>query len=88
MFNAGSVGGSAGKMVNYLKTNGYIKAETGNAEKAEKGIVIYFSETLSDEANALQLTLLKSYKGVESKSAEEAKVPEAKSAPIVIMIGS
>lgn len=88
VLNGGAAGGSAGKMVMYLKTSGYAKAEAGNANGSNAGIVIYYSSGMEDEAKALQLTLLKLYKGVESKAASDAKVPEAKTAPIVVVLGS
>ena len=88
VLNGGAVGGSAGKMVSYLKQNGYAKAETGNANGANKGVVIYFSVDMADEAKVLQLLLLKQYKGVEAKPVAEAKIPEAKTAPMVVVLGS
>lgn len=88
VLNGGAVGGSAGKMVSYLKQNGYIKAEAGNANGANKGVVIYFSADMADEAKVLQLLLLKQYQGVEAKPVAEAKIPEAKTAPMVVVLGS
>ena len=88
VLNGGAVGGSAGKMVSYLKQNGYAKAETGNANGANKGVVIYFSVDMADEAKVLQLLLLKQYQGVEAKPVAEAKIPEAKTAPMVVVLGS
>ncbi len=88
VLNAGAAGGSAGKMVSYLKQSGYAKAEAGNAGSAGRGVTIYFSADTADEAKALQLLLLKQYKGVEAKPAAEVKIPEAKTAPLVVMLGS
>lgn len=88
VLNGGAVRGSAGKMVSYLKQNGYAKAETGNANGANKGVVIYFSVDMADEAKVLQLLLLKQYQGVEAKPVAEAKIPEAKTAPMVVVLGS
>lgn len=88
VLNGGSVGGSAGKMVTYLKQNGYTKAEAGNASGANTGIVIYYSAPMVDEAKALQLLLLKEYKGVTAKPVEEAKISEAKTAPLVVVLGA
>lgn len=88
VLNGGAAGGSAGKMVSYLKQNGYTKAEAGNANGANKGVVIYFSVDMADEAKVLQLLLLKQYQGVEAKPVAEAKIPEAKTAPMVVVLGS
>ena len=88
VLNGGAVRGSAGKMVSYLKQNGYAKAETGNANGANKGVAIYFSADMADEAKVLQLLLLKQYQGVEAKPVAEAKIPEAKTAPMVVVLGS
>lgn len=88
VLNGGAAGGSAGKVAAYLKQNGYAKAEAGNANGANAGIVIYYSAPMADEAKALQLLLLKQYKGVTSKPVEEAKIPEAKTAPLVVVLGA
>lgn len=88
VLNGGAAGGSAGRVAAYLKKNGYAKAEAGNANGANSGIVIYYSAPMADEAKALQLLLLKEYKGVTSKPVEEAKIPEAKTAPIVVVLGA
>lgn len=88
ILNGGAVGGSAGKMVAYLKQNGYTKAEAGNANGANVGIVVYYSVPMADEAKALQLLLLKEYKGVTSKPVEEAKIPEVKTTPIAVVLGA
>lgn len=88
VLNGGAAGGSAGKVAAYLKKNGYAKAEAGNANGANVGIVIYYSAPMADEAKVLQLLLLKEYKGVTSKPVEEAKIPEAKTAPIVVVLGA
>ncbi len=88
VLNGGAAGGSAGKIATYLKTNGYTKAEAGNANGSNTGIVIYYSSEMEDESKALQLLLLKEYKGVVSKPAEDAKIPEAKTAPMVVVLGA
>lgn len=88
VLNGGAVGGSAGKVATYLKQNGYTKAEAGNAGGSNAGIVIYYAPEMADEVKALQLLLLKEYKGVTSKPASEAKVSEAKTAPIVVILGA
>lgn len=88
VLNGGAAGGSAGKMTTYLKANGYTKAEAGNANGSNIGIVIYYSSEMEDESKALQLLLLKEYKGVVSKPVEDAKIPEAKTAPIVVVLGA
>lgn len=88
VLNGGAAGGSAGKMTTYLKQNGYAKAEAGNADGSNIGIVIYYSALMADEVKALQLLLLKEYKGVTAKPVEDAKIPEAKTAPIVVVLGA
>lgn len=88
VLNGGATSGSAGKMASYLKSNGYTKAESGNSNGVNSGIVIYYSPDMSDEVKVVQLLLLKEYKGVESKPVADAKVSEAKTAPIVVIMGS
>ena len=88
VLNGGAAGGSAGKVAAYLKSNGYSKAESGNASGTNSGIVVYYASDMADEAKALQLVLLKNYKGVEAKPAGEAKAPEAKMAPMVVILGA
>ncbi len=88
VLNGGAAGGSAGKMTTYLKANGYTKAEAGNANGSNVGIVIYYSSEMEDESKVLQLLLLKEYKGVVSKPVEDAKIPEAKTAPMVVVLGA
>lgn len=88
VLNGGAAGGSAGKMAAYLKKNSYAKAEAGNANGSNSGIVIYYSSEMEDESKVLQLLLLKEYKGVVAKPVEEAKISEAKSAPVVVVLGS
>ena len=88
VLNGGAAGGSAGKIVAYLRQNGYLKAEAGNANGSNAGVVVYYAAGMEDESKALQLVLLKEYKGVEAKPVEEAKIPEAKTAPMVVVLGS
>lgn len=88
VLNGGAAGGSAGKMVAYLRQNGYLKAEAGNANGSNAGVVVYYTAGMEDESKALQLVLLKEYKGIEAKPVEEAKIPEAKTAPMVVVLGS
>ncbi len=64
------------------------KAEAGNANGSNVGIVIYYSSEMEDESKVLQLLLLKEYKGVVSKPVEDAKIPEAKTAPMVVVLGA
>lgn len=87
VLNGGAAGGSAGKMVAFLKSNGYEKAEAGNANGSNSGIVVYFAPEMSDEVKPLQIVLLKSYRGVTAKPVADAKIPEAKMAPIVVVVG-
>ncbi len=88
VLNGGAAGGSAAKVAAYLKANGYTKAETGNANGSNVGIVIYYSADMTDEVKSLQLLLLKQYKGVGSKAATDTKIPEAKTAPLVVVLGA
>lgn len=87
VLNGGAAGGSAGKVATYLKQNGYAKAEAGNANGSNTGIVVYYAPEMADEVKALQLLLLKTYKGVISKPVADAKIPEAKTAPLVVVLG-
>ena len=87
ILNGGAAGGSAGKVATYLKQNGYAKAEAGNANGSNTGIVVYYAPEMADEVKALQLLLLKEYKGVTSKPVADAKISEAKTAPMVVVLG-
>ena len=87
ILNGGAAGGSAGKVATYLKQNGYAKAEAGNANGSNTGIVVYYAPEMADEVKAIQLLLLKEYKGVTSKPVADAKIPEAKTAPLVVVLG-
>ncbi|QQS21103.1 MAG: LytR C-terminal domain-containing protein [Candidatus Moraniibacteriota bacterium] len=88
VLNGGAAGGSAGKMVSYLKTNGYVKAQAGNIDGSHRGTVVYFSSERESEAKALQLILLKQYSGVTAKPAAESSLPEIRSASLSVVMGS
>lgn len=88
VLNGGAVGGSAGKVTTYLQSKGYKKAKAGNTNGSNVGMVIYYADDMEDEAKALQLVLLDSYKGVTASPAKDAKNKDATSASIVVVLGS
>lgn len=84
--NGGAAKGSAGKVSEILKKDGFSKVLPGNTLNDYTGSAVYFSPGLEQEANFVKETLLKEYPKVEVKAAIKTNA-ETTQAPIVIIVG-
>ncbi|MDD5463528.1 MAG: LytR C-terminal domain-containing protein [Candidatus Moranbacteria bacterium] len=85
ILNGGAVPGSAGKLSDFLKTNGVTEIEAKNAElDTHTGITVYYQEEYSPFAEKIVKTLNEKY---ENAKLEVATNDEQKSAAVVIVLG-
>lgn len=86
VLNSGAVKGSAAKVQDFLKKNGYVKVNAGSAKGNYTGTVVYYLGSNEAAATAVQQLLKADYPTVQVKLAPSATV-ENGSAPVVVMLG-
>ena len=86
VMNGGAAKGSAAKVQDFLKKNGYAKAEALSATGNYTGTTVYYSGSDASSATAVQKLLVKDYPTVQVKAATSSKAEDG-SAPVVVMLG-
>jgi hypothetical protein len=86
VLNGGGLKGSAVKVQDFLKKNGYTAAQAGNATGNYTGTTVYYLGANESNANAIQQLLLKDYPNAQVKIATSSAV-ENGSASVVVMLG-
>lgn len=86
VLNSGAAKGSAVKVQDFLKKNGYAKTQSGSAVGNYTGTVVYYLGSNEMNATAIQQLLVKDYPNVSVKIASSSTA-ENGSAPVVVMLG-
>jgi hypothetical protein len=86
VLNGGAAKGSASVLAEALKKQGYTQVIIGNTIKDYSGVVVYFAPEVEKEAAIVKNDLLKTYPGVEIKSAITTNT-ETTQAPLSIIVG-
>lgn len=86
VLNGGAAKGSAVKVQDFLKKNGYVKTQAGSATGNYSSTVVYYLGSHEADATAVQQLLVKDYPSVSVKIATSSTA-ENGSAPVVVMLG-
>ena len=86
VMNGGAARGSAVKVQDFLKKNGYTKARVGNAVGDYTGVTVYYLGSNEGNANSVKQALEKDYPNTLVKIATSSSA-ENGSAPVVVMLG-
>ncbi len=86
VLNAGAAKGSAVRVQDFLKQNGYAKATASSAVGDYSGTTVYYLGSNESNATAVANLLSKDYSGVTVKIASSSKAEDG-SASVVVMLG-
>lgn len=86
VLNAGAAKGSAARVQDFLKQNGYAKATASSAVGDYSGTTVYYLGSNESNATAVANLLSKDYSNVAVKIASSSKAEDG-SASVVVMLG-
>lgn len=87
VLNGGAAKGSAGKLAESIKQDGYTQVSAGDATGNYTGVVIYYAESLAKEAELLKASVVKMYPSASTAQASAAN-RETAPAPLTVIIGT
>lgn len=85
VLNGGGPKGSAGKLQEFLKKQGYTQTLLGNAEGDYTGVTVFYLDGNTENANGVKKTLSSEYSNIQVKAA--APKSEEAVASVVVIIG-
>lgn len=86
VLNGGGAKGSAGALADFLKGEGYLKTDAGNATKDYSGVTVYYAANLEKEAAIVTESIMKKYPQAKPLPAD-ANDKETSASQVTVILG-